>query len=492
MGKKLAGAGAAAGWLATARKVFKPSKGQRHATKHKGGELEGTAAGGGDAAETVSVDHFPTAETSPEVTNECSGAVGWREREYQEEIAGASRTIRDGRGGMAAARTAASRAPRTAFVRGRTSSMEELAAVRIQAYYRGYLESSNLSPNSDNCIRTQARRARRALRGLVRLQALARGHQVRRQVHLTMHCMQALIRAQDRIRARRLAYDPNIARRRTQCRDHVPAGHGLLQQQHRGRSSFGYDRVGMNETELLMMHSVQVQAPQRHSSGSRGSWQGTRDAVRTNGVPRGHTVPAAWSDRTPYAYGLQHQRQLDESEDRDEPSVGWHWLERCDTGVHAHQHAPEEQANYQHGPAESSYVTAATTDGVPENTVEMEAAASRKSPTTTRDLYPVRPPQIPGYMAATQSARAKARMAPPAAVRAGSRSRSGSAGPSGGSTSSTLHLGRSMSHNGGSGCASTLAQQQRAVHSPESSCSGDRTLPQVRRPEQAGLCLNLA
>ena len=122
--------------------------------QHKGGKLEGTAAGGGDAAETVSVDHFPTAETSPEVTNECSGAVGWREREYQEEIAGASRTIRDGRGGMAAARTAASRAPRTAFVRGRTSSMEELAAVRIQAYYRGYLVRRSINFALKNLMST--------------------------------------------------------------------------------------------------------------------------------------------------------------------------------------------------------------------------------------------------------------------------------------------------------------------------------------------------
>ncbi|XP_042379206.1 protein IQ-DOMAIN 2-like [Zingiber officinale] len=82
---------------------------------------------------------------------------------------------------------------------------EEIAAVKIQTAFRGHL----------------ARRALRALKGLVRLKSLIDGNSVKRQATTTLKCMQTLARVQSQIRARRIRIlDENQALQRQMLLKH--------------------------------------------------------------------------------------------------------------------------------------------------------------------------------------------------------------------------------------------------------------------------------
>nr|AOT85435.1 GW5 [Oryza sativa Indica Group] len=131
-----------------------------------------------------------------------------------------------------------------ATVAGDTRSLAA-AAVRIQTAFRGFL----------------AKKALRALKALVKLQALVRGYLVRRQAAATLQSMQALVRAQATVRAHRsgagaaanlphLHHAPFWPRRSLQERcagDDTRSEHGVAAYSRRlsasiESSSYGYDR----------------------------------------------------------------------------------------------------------------------------------------------------------------------------------------------------------------------------------------------------------
>ncbi|KAM7258583.1 hypothetical protein ACFE04_014324 [Oxalis oulophora] len=135
---------------------------------------------------------------------------------------------------VAAATQAAATVMRlTAVTDGMSSRIEEDAAVRIQSVFRSYL----------------ARKALRALKGLVKLQALVRGHLVRRQATATLRCMQALVSVQTRARAQRIKMvdDGKPPNRRPST------GHRKSTQENRVRHSYDIDRNMEENIKIVEM-----------------------------------------------------------------------------------------------------------------------------------------------------------------------------------------------------------------------------------------------
>ncbi|XP_073133095.1 protein IQ-DOMAIN 18-like [Henckelia pumila] len=117
--------------------------------------------------------------------------------EHRHAIAVAAATAAAAEAAVATAKAAVEIIRLTQPTYNAASFKQHSAAKVIQTAFRGYL----------------ARRALAALKGIVKLQALIRGQNVRKQANMTMKCMQALLRVQARVRDQRVRLSHDGGRR---------------------------------------------------------------------------------------------------------------------------------------------------------------------------------------------------------------------------------------------------------------------------------------
>ncbi|XP_048638555.1 protein IQ-DOMAIN 21 isoform X3 [Brassica napus] len=401
MGKKGSG-----GWFSTVKKkVFRSSPKD---SKRENNISNNTAVRWQqqhDTQEVVSFENFP-AESSPEISHDVESTAstpGTTVGERKHAMAVAIATAAAAEAAVAAAQAAA-KVVRLAGYNRQTE--EDTAAVLIQSHYRGYL----------------ARRALRALKGLVRLQALVRGNHVRKQAQMTMKCMQALVRVQGRVRARRL----QVAHDRFK-----------KQFQEEERRS-GMEKPNIGSTNL----QTEREKPKKLHEVNRTSLYQTpgkyiQEKEKSEGMMKRERALA-------YAYTYQRQMQHTYDDETigfsvnglDRTQWGWNWLD--------HWMSSQPYTGRQTGPGSSpgpglynpppyppfptaAATTAGTTtpDDVSEKTVEMDVTTptslkERIIGLTDREYIDVgsyrpahkqrkSPSHIPSYMTPTASAKAKVR-----------------------------------------------------------------------------------
>lgn len=243
---------------------------------------------------------------------------------------------------------------------------EEAAATKIQAAYRAYL----------------ARQALNALKGIVKLQALVRGHLVRKQADVTLRCMQALVTVQARARAQRI----RMAAEEAKPSNPRQSPHRRSTQDQQYRQKY-HDIDGGTEENIKIVEMDFAES--RPNSRSRNSY--------SNSIPNYPQKEKSDNQRNSSYSNRPSSRQGYESQASPEPSALTEMSPRAYSG-----HFEEScfGGTAKSSPQHYSLSSKPDPDQVPFGFPQPDYAESMMSYD-----YPL----YPNYMANTESSRAKAR-----------------------------------------------------------------------------------
>ncbi|KAL6545991.1 hypothetical protein OROGR_009865 [Orobanche gracilis] len=295
-------------WFSSVKKALSPDSSEKKAqksnkSKKKWFRKEKPSVSESPNRETIEVSHVPY--PLPPLEGVKSADVENEQGTHAHEVAVAT---------VAAAQASEEVAVRlTTVSQFSGKSTEEIAVIKIQTVFRGYL----------------ARRALRALRGLVRLKSLVDGPTVQHQTSNTLKCMQTLSRVQSQIQSRRLRMlEENQALQRQ-----------LLQNRAKELESLGSCYVNRAARELESLGSAGSMGS--FSTGASCTQMGeewddslqSKEKIEANLL---HKYEAAMRRERALAYSYTHQQMWKKSSkptnilfmDPTNPHWGWSWLDR--------------------------------------------------------------------------------------------------------------------------------------------------------------------
>ncbi|KAK4433146.1 protein IQ-DOMAIN 1 [Sesamum alatum] len=399
------------GWATAVKKVFGCQtrvRGKKISKAEK--QLGRRRSIGSDCSSTendvvVPAAHSPTEEVKlSEVNNEQN------QHAYNVALA----TAAAAEAAAAAARAAAEVAR---LARGLGKTKEEIAAIKIQTAFRGYL----------------ARRALRALRGLVRLKSLVGGHSVKRQSVTTLRCMQTMARVQSEVRSRRIRMSEENSALQRQIQQKREKE---LQKPSVSVGDNWNDSTKSKEKIEANLHHRQEAAIRReralaYAYSHQQTWRGSSNtATQTFMDPRNPRWGWSWLERWMATRPWENINATDKEQNSDHASVksatSRSTSVRRDTKLQSPTAQKPSQPSTGKSPSTPNSKVARKVrpasfgNGMDEDSKSVKSAQSDRcrrhsiAGSSVRDDESLAssPAGVPGYMASTESARARSRPSP--------------------------------------------------------------------------------